>query len=144
MDHRGDDLWLTLTDIVPEGEAHVRQTVYDEIETRLPRDPEARIDIQLSELLPGATAAWHVHNGLVYFLVTRGAVSLHYEGRTEHYAAGDVYTEPVGVVHRAYNPHPTLPVSFVGFWITSADRPHLVPVGEPEWRPVEEPHPRLA
>jgi len=50
-------------------------------------------------------------------------VTLQYEGRSEHYSAGDVYTEPIGVVHRAINPHPDVPAAFVGFWVTAADRP---------------------
>ena len=79
---------------------------------------EARVNIQLSELDPGRTASWHIHNGVVYFVVVRGAVTLEYEGRSEHYSAGDAYTEPIGVVHRALNPHPEIPAAFVGFWVT--------------------------
>ncbi len=137
-------LTLQLTDLLPEGASHVRQVLFDEVEARLPRDPEARINIQLSELNPGRTASWHVHNGVVYFLVVRGLVSLQYEGRIEHYSAGEVYTEPVGVVHRALNPHPEIPASFVGFWVTAADRPHVTETGVPEWAPVEAPHPALS
>ena len=137
------DLVLQLTGLVPAGAAHVRRVIYDEVETRLPRDPEARVNVQLSELNPGQTASWHVHNGVVFFLVTRGLVTLQYEGRSEHYRAGEVYTEPVGVVHRAYNPHPTLPASFVGFWVTPSDRPHVTEVGSPSWEPADDPHPSL-
>jgi len=124
-----DDLTLPLTGLVPEGGAHIRQVLFDEIERRLPRDSEARVNIQLSELNPGRTASWHVHNGVVYFVVVRGAVTLQYNGRSEHYSAGAVYTEPIGVVHRALNPHPTLPAAFVGFWVTAADLPHVTEVG---------------
>ncbi len=75
-------LTLQLTGLLPEEENHVRQVLFDEIETRLPRDAEARVNIQLSELNPGRTASWHVHNGVVYFVPLRGLVSLQYEGRT--------------------------------------------------------------
>jgi len=136
-----DDLTLPLTGLVPEGGAHIRQVLFDEIERRFPRDSEARVNIQLSELNPGRTASWHIHNGIVYFVVVRGAVTLQYEGRSEHYSAGDVYTEPIGVVHRALNPHPDLPAAFVGFWVTAADRPHVTEVGEPAWAPDDESHP---
>lgn len=139
-----DTLTLHTIGLLTEDQPHIRQTLYDEIETRLPRDAEARVNIQLSELNPGRTATWHVHNGVVYFVVLRGLVSLQYEARTEHYSAGDVYTEPIGVVHRALNPHRAIPASFIGFWVTSADRPHLSEVGEPDWSPVEQPHPLLA
>ncbi|MGH3649569.1 MAG: cupin domain-containing protein, partial [Acidimicrobiia bacterium] len=116
----------------------------DEIEARLPRESEARVNIQLSELNPGRTASWHVHNGVVYFVQLRGIITLQYEGRSEHYSAGEVYTEPIGVVHRALNPHPEIPASLVGFWVTAADRPHITEAGTPAWDPVEALHPALS
>ncbi len=83
------------------------------------------------------------HNGVVYFVVLCGLVSLQYEGRTEHYTADDVYTEPMGVVHRAFNPHTEIPASFVRLWVTAADRPHVTEVGEPTRTPIAEAHPSL-
>ena len=136
-------LSLRMRDILGEGQPHVRQVLFDEIETRLPRDNESRVNIQLSELNPGRTASWHVHNGIVYFVVLRGLVTLQYEGRVEHFSAGDVYTEPIGVVHRALNPHPDIPASLIGFWVTASDRPHVTETGAPDWAPVEERHPSL-
>ncbi|HUF15381.1 MAG TPA: cupin domain-containing protein [Acidimicrobiia bacterium] len=137
-------LALELTGLVPEEGSHVRQVLFDEIETRLPRDPEARVNVQLSELNPGRTASWHVHNGVVFFVLLRGLVSLQYEGRTEHYSAGEVYTEPIGVVHRAFNPHPEIPAALVGFWVTAADRPHITETNAPAWAPEADPHPSLS
>ncbi len=136
-------LSLQMTDILEEGQPHVRQVLFDEVEARIPKDSESRVNIQLSELNPGRTASWHTHNGIVYFVVLRGLVTLQYEGRVEHYSAGDVYTEPIGVVHRALNPHSDIPASFIGFWVTAADRPHVTEVGAPEWVPLEERHPAL-
>ena len=138
-----DTLTLQVIGLLTEGQPHIRQALYDEIETRLPRDASARVNIQLSELNPGRTASWHTHNGVVFFVVLRGLVSLQYEGRTEHYSAGDVYTEPIGVVHRALNPHSEIPASFIGFWVTAADRPHVTEVGDPPWSPTGEKHPSL-
>ncbi len=134
-------LALQVTGLLPEDGSHVRQVLFDEIEARLPRDPESRVNIQLSELNPGRTASWHVHNGIVYFAILRGLVTLQYEGRSEHYSAGDVYTEPLGVVHRAFNPHAEIPASLIGFWVTAADRPHVTEVGAPGWEPSTDPHP---
>ena len=71
-----EPLALRVTGILPPDKPHVRQTLLDAIETRLPRDPEARINIQLSELGPGRAASWHVHNGIVYFVLLRGIVTL--------------------------------------------------------------------
>jgi quercetin dioxygenase-like cupin family protein len=137
------DLSLKLTGLVPDGGAHIRQVLLDEMETRLPRDPEARINIQLSELAPGRNASWHVHNGIVYFVILRGIVTLEYEGRSEHHSAGDVYTEPIGLVHRARNPHSDIAAALIGFWVTAADRPHVTEVGEPSWVPTVEAHPMM-
>ncbi|MEX0863969.1 MAG: cupin domain-containing protein [Acidimicrobiia bacterium] len=136
-------LALQITGLVPQGGSHVRQVLHDEIEARLPRDPGSRVNIQLSELNPGRTASWHIHNGVVYFVLLRGIITLQYEGRSEHYSAGDVYTEPIGVVHRALNPHPDIPASLLGFWVTAADRPHISETGEPGWAPSPTTHPAL-
>lgn len=138
-----DTLELQVTGLLAADGSHIRQVLFDEVEGRLPRDAEARINIQLSELNPGRTATWHVHNGIVYFVLVRGLVSLQYEGKTEHYSPGDVYTEPIGVVHRAINPHPEIPASLIGFWVTAADRPHVTEVGAPAWSPCDDPHPAL-
>ena len=138
-----ETLTLKTIGLLAEDQPHIRQTLFDEIERRLPRDTEARVNVQLSELNPGRTASWHTHNGVVFFVVLRGIVSLQYEGRTEHYSAGDVYTEPIGVVHRALNPHAEIPAAFMGFWVTAADRPHVTEVGAPAWSPVEEQHPAI-
>lgn len=134
-------LALKTIGLVPEGGNHIRQVLLDEIEKRLPRDPEARINIQLSELNPGKSASWHIHNGVVYFVLLRGVVTLQYEGTTEHYSAGDAYTEPIGVVHRAFNPHTEIPASLVGFWVTASDRPHISETGEPAWASSNPSHP---
>ena len=138
-----ESLALQVTGLLPPEAAHIRQTLLEAVEARLPREPEARVNIQLSELAPGRTASWHVHNGIVYFVLLRGIVTLQYEGRSDHFTAGDVYTEPIGVVHRAFNPHPEIPASLVGFWVTASDRPHITEAGEPAWAPIDQPHPSL-
>jgi len=137
------DLRLALTGLVPPGGRHQRKVLFDEIEQRLPRDPQARVNVNLSELMPGQSADWHVHNGVVLFLVVQGIVTLEYQSHVEHYQAGQLYTEPIGVVHRATNPHPSLAAAFVGFWVTSADRPHLAAVAQPPWTPPGSEHPHL-
>jgi hypothetical protein len=47
------------------------------------------------------------------------------------------------VVHRAWNPHPAIPASLLGFWVTAADRPHISEIGEPAWGSSSAPHPAL-
>jgi quercetin dioxygenase-like cupin family protein len=138
-----ETLALQVTGLLPEDGNHIRQVLFDEIEARLPRDPESRVNVQLSEINPGRTASWHVHNGIVYFVILRGLVTLQYEGRSEHFSAGDVYTEPIGVVHRALNPHSDIPAALIGFWVTAGDRPHVTEVAAPSWEPLTGGHPSL-
>jgi hypothetical protein len=47
-------------------------------------------------------------------------------------------------VHRAVNPHPEIPASLIGFWVTAADRPHITETNAPSWTPESVSHPSLA
>jgi hypothetical protein len=42
--------------------------------------------------------------------------------------AGNVYSEPVGKIHRGYNPHSELPYLCIGVAITPADQDHVTEV----------------
>ena len=76
-----DTLELQITGLVPDGSNHIRQVLFDEVEARLPRDPESRVNIQLSELNPGRTASWHIHNGVVYFVLSAASSHSSMSGR---------------------------------------------------------------
>ena len=90
-----------------------------------------------------AVLSIHAVTGTDASRVIQGIVTLEYQNHVEHYQSGEVYTEPIGVVHRARNPHADLSAAFVGFWITAADRPHLAAVTEPPWAPPSSQHPYL-
>lgn len=127
------ELRLDLSSVVPEGEPFTRRWVLEEIEERLPRDPKVNVGMYLGGVRPGEAVAWHVHNGPVWFLVVQGLVRLQYEHGEEHYEAGQAYSEPIGQIHRAVNPHASIEAVLVGFVATAADRAHHVEVGVPGW-----------
>lgn len=127
------DLRLDLSSVVPDGNDYVRRVVFDEISELLPKDPQVRVGMYVAGILPRAAVEWHVHNGAVFFLVVQGQVTLEYEHGQEHYQAGDAYSEPVGQIHRAFNPHPSVEAVLFGFAATAADRQHVINVGPPTW-----------
>ena len=45
--------------------------------------------------------------------------------------AGDVYSEPIGKIHRGHNPHPDLPYLCIGICLTAPDREHVTNVVQP-------------
>lgn len=126
-------LRLDLSAVVPDGERFTRRWVLEELEERLPRDPKVKVGMYLGGIRAGEAIDWHVHNGAVYFLVVQGLVTLQYEHGEERYEPGQAYSEPIGQIHRAVNPHPSVEAVLVGFVATAADRPHHVNVGAPEW-----------
>jgi quercetin dioxygenase-like cupin family protein len=89
------------------------------------------VGIYTSEIAPGGTTSWHLHNGAGFFLVLQGRVTIEFKDYTRHYQAGDAYAEPIGVIHRAMNPEPDIPFLCVGFVVTPKDRDHVVNVKEP-------------
>ena len=42
--------------------------------------------------------------------------------------AGDVYSEPIGKMHRGHNPHPELPYLCIALCLTAPDREHVTNV----------------
>jgi quercetin dioxygenase-like cupin family protein len=127
------DLRLDLTSVVPAGEPYIRHLVLDEISELLPKEPRVRVGMYVAGIQPGAAVEWHVHNGAVFFLVIQGRVTLQYEHGEEHYQAGDAYSEPIGQIHRALNPHESVEAVLFGFAATAADRQHVINVGAPAW-----------
>ena len=72
---------------------------------------------------------FHCHNGATFFLALQGVFEAHFEeGIFIRAKAGDVYSEPIGKMHRGHNPHETLPYLCVAFCITAPDRDHVTNV----------------
>ncbi|HEY2319603.1 MAG TPA: cupin domain-containing protein [Solirubrobacteraceae bacterium] len=122
---------LTLSGFLSPGEPHHRKVLYEEVYRLLPKEPDARVCVYAWEIGPGRHTAWHIHNGAAFMLVTEGRIAIEFQDENKSYTAGDVYPEPIGVVHRAINPDPGNSVCGVAFIATPADREHVVNINEP-------------
>jgi quercetin dioxygenase-like cupin family protein len=122
---------LAMTGFVEPGHQHNRRMLYDQLYGLLPRDPNVRVQIYTSEILPGGYTDWHVHNGPAFFLVLQGQLTVEFQEGVRHYTAGDTYVEPIGVIHRAHNPDPTTSFICVGFVLTPPDREPVVNIKQP-------------
>lgn len=125
------DLILQLSGFVDAENPYHRNILFDELYDRLPKDPAVRVRVYTGEVGPGVATDWHIHNGASFFLVVQGRVRLEYRDSDVEYRAGDVFTEPIGQLHRAVNPDDTVPMVAFGFQATSPDREHVVNVARP-------------
>lgn len=130
-------LAMQLTGLVPEGQLMVRSDVFSGLTSSLPRDPDAKVWVYTFELLPGGYTMPHAHNGATFFLLMQGEFEAHFDdGHVFRAKAGDLYSEPIGKVHRGYNPHPEIPAAGVSFNFTSPDRDHITTVPAMDNDPV--------
>ena len=85
--------------------------------------PEAKVQIYTAEIVPKGWTNFHCHNGATFFIALQGIFEAHFEdGILIRAKAGDVYSEPIGKMHRGHNPHDTIPYLCVAFCVTSPDR----------------------
>ena len=126
-----ENLRIQLSGLLEPGMMHNRVMRFEEIYESFPKDASVRVGIYTSELAPGGETSWHFHNGAGFFLVLQGRVTIEFKDSTRHYQAGDAYTEPIGVIHRAVNPEAEIPFLCIGFVVTPKDRDHVVNVKEP-------------
>lgn len=117
--------------LLPAGAEHVRKVLYEAPYGLLPRDPSVTINVYLGVHGPLSRTAWHFHNGSSFFAVLQGRIEVEFPDETRSYSAGDVYAEPIGKVHRAYNPDPELNFVCVGFNATPPDRELVTTVSAP-------------
>ena len=130
-----DNLAWTLPGRLTGDESFVRHTIFEELVATIPKDAQVRVVVAQGELAAGTAVPWHIHNGPLFSLLLQGEMILQFSaengvGEEYHYKAGDVFVEPVGVLHRAYNPNPDVTLLSVGLQLTSPDRDHMVAVGE--------------
>lgn len=126
-----DDLRLQLTGFVNAEVPYYRNVLYEELYERLPRDPTVRIRVYTGEVAPGVATDWHIHNGPSFFLIVQGRVVIEYQDGSAEYRAGEVFTEPIGKLHRAINPDDAVSLVAFAFVATPPDREHIVNVTAP-------------
>lgn len=129
-----DDLRLRISGLLPTGAAYGRVTHMDQIYDSLPRDPQVRVELSTVEIAPRRYNHYHFHNGTAIYILLQGRIELEFTQETLEYSAGDTYIEPIGSVHRAFNPHADIPLLAVGVSLTAPDRDPIVNLpglGEP-------------
>ena len=94
-------LRLGIHDILEPGQDFRRAMLFDQLYASLPRDATARIQMYHYEIAPGAYTNWHCHNGATFFLCLEGEFEAQFEdGGVLRAKAGEVYSEPIGKIHR--------------------------------------------
>jgi hypothetical protein len=122
----------------------VKKIIWDQLDSRLPKDAVSRVQFQIGQMAPAFWTGWHVHNGPGYHLVLRGRVVLERaapdpESPTgvprvtygDSFQAGQAFTEPIGIPHRAGNPETAITMLGVSLFVTSPDRYPVMPVEDP-------------
>ena len=129
LDDQHKDIKLQIQGLVPPGQQLHRNVLFDQLYASIPKDPEAKVQIYTAELAPNSWTNFHCHNGATFFLALQGVFEAHFEeGILIRTKAGDVYSEPIGKMHRGHNPHETLPYLCVAFCVTAPDRDHVTNV----------------
>lgn len=135
------ELSMKLTGVAKPEEPFFRRIVWEALEDRLPRGAQAQVKMQVAEVLPGAWSDWHVHNGPSFHLILQGQIALErvcdepdVPGRSQgiyhdYYEAGQAFAEPIGIPHRAGNPHSSIPIIGVTLHLTEMDRHPIVTLG---------------
>jgi quercetin dioxygenase-like cupin family protein len=87
------------------------------------------LQIYTAEIVPKGWTNFHCHNGATFFPALQGIFEAHFEeGILVRAKAGDVYSEPIGKMHRGHNPHEALSYLCVAFCVTAPDRDHITNV----------------
>jgi quercetin dioxygenase-like cupin family protein len=108
--------------LLPADAPHVRKVLFEAPYELLPRDPTVTVVVYIGVHNPGSYTAWHYHNGSSFFVVLQGQIEVEFQDEVRSFAVGDVYSEPIGKIHRAHNPDPEVKFVCVGFNATPPDR----------------------
>jgi quercetin dioxygenase-like cupin family protein len=135
--HDYKELKLQLDGYLKAGETLHRNMLIDVMYASLPKDAEARLQVYNYEIAPKGFTNWHIHMGAQFFITLQGEFEGHFEqGVLIRGKPGEVYSEPIGQVHRGHNPHPELPLLGIGVALTGPGLDHVVNVGAPSWAPA--------
>jgi len=69
-----------------------------------PKDPETKVQIYTAEIAPQGWTHFHCHNSATFVVAPQGMFEAHFEDGVLICAkAGDVYSEPIGKMHRGHD-----------------------------------------
>lgn len=112
---------IKLAELLGKDEQFARLVYFEELYSRIPKDPELLVQVYVAEVAAASDTGWHAHTGAGLFIMTHGVAHIEDRSTKEitEYRKGDVFFEPVAVVHRGINPDPDLPYGAIGIRFTS-------------------------
>lgn len=132
--HQYRELKMQLGGYLQRGQSLHRNRLLDSLYAFVPKDPEIRVQIYNYEITPKGFTNWHIHTGATFYLTLQGMFEGHFEeGILVRGKAGEVYSEPMGKVHRGHNPHPELILQGIGIALTSPLIEPIINVEAPAW-----------
>jgi len=132
--HGYRDLKMQIGGLLQPGQSLHRNMLFDILYDHVPKDPQAHVQIYNYEISPGGFTNWHIHMGATFYLTLQGLFEGHFEeGVLIKGRAGEVYSEPVGKIHRGHNPHAEVPLLGIGIAVTSPGIDHIINVEPPSW-----------
>lgn len=134
--HAYKDMKLQLDGYLQPGQALHRNMLFDHLYAFAPKDPQVRVQLYNYEIAPGGFTNWHIHTGATFYLTLQGQFEGHFEeGVLIHGKAGEVYSEPIGKIHRGHNPHSEVTLLGIGVAWTSPHIEPIINVEPPPWAP---------
>ncbi len=128
------DLRMKLDGYLSPGQSLHRNMLFDAMYAHVPKDPNAHVQIYNYEISPGGFTNWHIHTGATFYLTLQGLFEGHFEeGVLIKGKTGEVYSEPIGKIHRGHNPHAELPLLGIGIALTSPGIEAIINVEAPPW-----------
>jgi quercetin dioxygenase-like cupin family protein len=124
-----DDLHMTITGNLTPEQNFLRMPMLDTLTSVIPKDPKIQLLVFHGEVRSGGDIPWHIHLGPIITVVMQGEMIFQLEDQAFHYKANDVFLEPVGVVHRAYNPNPDVTLAAMCIQLTPEGHDHIINVG---------------
>lgn len=112
---------IRLANLLERDESFARLVYFEELYAHIPKDPEIQVQVYVAEVAPGLDTGWHAHTGAGLFIMTHGVAHIEDRSTKEivEYKKGDVFFEPVAVVHRGINPDPVRPYGAIGIRFTA-------------------------
>ncbi len=132
--HGYGDLKMKLDGYLKPGQKLHRNMLFDALYEYIPKDPKVQIQVYNYEIAPLGFTNWHIHTGATFYLTLQGLFEGHFEeGVLIRGKPGEVYSEPIGKIHRGHNPHEEIILQGIGIALTSPNIAPIINVEAPNW-----------
>jgi quercetin dioxygenase-like cupin family protein len=132
--HGYSHLKMQLDGYLKPGQSLHRNMLFDALYEFFPKDSRAQVQVYNYEIAPGGFTNWHIHTGATFYLSLQGLFEGHFEeGVLIKAKPGEVYSEPIGKIHRGHNPHAEVTLQGIGFAVTAPHMPPIINVEPPAW-----------